>query len=149
MSSNSARCWGAREDAVAVQQRRQLLAHRRDTSCAPHWFRRDVGRQCDGQRGANGDADGDDVVLGYPLAEREERGTDDGLRVRERVDGFWVDSVLFTPFADDDADLTPVSKRNDGAHAAAGTHGLALWNCVGESAKKREGESDVDEHVEG
>src|SRR6185437_802699 len=134
------------ELAVAVEQRRKLAAKLCDPASAPRRLGCDVRRERRRQRAAHGDADRHDIVFRHPRAEREHPFSEHWLVVRQRVYGLGSDRRARRRGADDDADLPPIAKRNDGPHPRTRARDVRVVDLVGESAEERQGEGDIDEH---
>src|SRR4051812_3556782 len=75
----------AREQLVALEQRRQLVDDRRDAARTASRFGRLVRCERGRKRGANRDAERNDVVVGNPPAEVEHRGAEHRLGVWQRL----------------------------------------------------------------
>ena len=135
----------AREQLVALHQRRQLLRDLDDAPRLARWNRRARAGERRGQRAAQRDAEWHDVVVGDPAAEGEHVLVHHGRDVGRGDDVLELRAVARLRCADDDAQLVAVAEWNDDARAGREAARQALGHAVGEGAKEREREGDVDQ----
>jgi hypothetical protein len=134
-----------REDAVATEQRGQLVPDLQHTARLARRHRRarpgERGRQCTPQRHAQRH----EIVLGDPSAEREHRRVDRRLPVRRGDDVLVADAVARLGGAEHDSDLALVPERNQHPCPRLDTSAQSLGNAIAERPEQREGEGDIDE----
>lgn len=98
------------------------------------------------KRRAESDAEWNDVVVRYPLAQLEQRLTDGRLRVRRFENCFGLSlERADVAHANADTDLPAIAKRDDNPRPDYDRIREPFFYCVCEILEQREGQRDFDE----